>query len=121
MAAGMRSTRRSRSRPTRGASQDREDLRAMRRGRISEAVRRDAALSEHRLGETEEVGRRASQRRRSNESAQSLPPAQQSFVHQDFDRAGYREAANAEPLGQLRFTTDPFARSLRRKINAQPV
>ena len=84
-------------------------------------MRGDATLRQDSFRKAEEVGRRSLQRRSGYETAQPLPSVDQSFVNEDFDCTRDREAAYAEPLGQLRFAVDPVARSLGCEIDPQPV
>ena len=70
---------------------------------------RRSALRLDRFGKARRDRRRALQRRRGDETARALTPADQTLVDENFDRAGHRETADPEPLGELRLAVDPVA------------
>ena len=72
-------------------------------------MRGDAPLRRDGLGEAGEIGRRALQRRRRDETAEPLAAADQALVDEDLDRARDGEPADAETLGQRRLAVDPLA------------
>jgi hypothetical protein len=84
-------------------------------------VRRRAALCGNGVGEAAEIGGRAPQRRRSDETPEPLPTSDESFVDENFNRARHRKSADAKALGELGLAVDAIARLLAGDILPQPI